>query len=146
MEHWELVAREGVRNVYAEYNHAGDRFRIDDLAACFAADGVLEIKGGARATGREAIVEMLTGARSDDSDWTPQIRHYVASLVFATVTQDRIASSAYFQVLTQRGLDHWGRYRDVVVRDGDRWVFAHRLVAVDAAVDGAWYDGPVSGR
>jgi hypothetical protein len=50
-------------------------------------------------------------------------------------------TAAYFQVTTQRGLDHWGRYRDVLVPVGDRWLFQHRLVAVDAAVPGGWYAG-----
>ncbi|MCF8587327.1 nuclear transport factor 2 family protein [Gordonia liuliyuniae] len=146
MDAWEIAARECVRNTYASYNHAGDRFRIADLTACFAENGVLEIKGGAVATGRAEIVELLTGSRSENPSWVPQIRHFIANVVFTSVTPTGIESAAYFQVLTQRGLDHWGRYRDALVPvDGD-WLLAHRLVAVDSAVDGAWYDGPVSGR
>lgn len=141
METWELVAREQVRNRYAAYNHAGDRFRLDELAACFAEDGVLEIKGNAPVTGRRAIVALLSGARreTDPGAEVPQIRHFVANLAFTAVAPDRIESAAYFQVLTQHGLDHWGRYRDVLVPvDGD-WLFAHRLVAVDAMTPGGWY-------
>jgi hypothetical protein len=35
-------------------------------------------------------------------------------------------------VHTDIGLDHWGRYRDVLVLVQDRWLFAHRRVQVDA--------------
>jgi hypothetical protein len=138
---WELVAREQVRNRYAAYNHSGDRFRLDDLVACFAEDGVLEIKGAAPLTGRTAIRDLLSGSRTEpapDAE-VPQIRHFVASLVFTSVAADRVESSAYFQVLTQHGLDHWGRYRDVLVPVGGDWLFQHRLVAVDAMTPGGWY-------
>jgi hypothetical protein len=138
---WELVAREQARNRYAEYNHAGDRFRLEDLVACFAGNGTLEIKGSPPASGRTAIRELLSGARAEPSAdvEVPQIRHFVVNLVFTVVVPDRIESSAYFHVLTQRGLDHWGRYRDVLVPVGDDWPFVHRLVAVDAMTPGGWY-------
>ena len=45
MEHWELVAREQVRDTVAAYNHCGDRFLLDEMVACFTVDGVLESKG-----------------------------------------------------------------------------------------------------
>jgi ketosteroid isomerase-like protein len=141
MSRWELAARERVRDTYAAYHHAGDRFRLDELAACFAEDGVLEIKGSPPVSGRSGIRELLAGARREDLTEVPQIRHFVANLAFTLVTPDRIESSAYFQVLTQAGPDHWGRYRDVLVPVGSQWLFAHRLVAVDAAVPGGWYAG-----
>lgn len=141
MEMWELVAREQVRNRYAAYQHAGDRFRLDDLAACFTVDGVLEIKGSAPVQGRSAIRGLLAGARREPDPATEvtQIRHFVANLLFSAVAPVRIESSAYFQVLTQHGLDHWGRYRDVLVPFEGDWLFAHRLVAVDATTPGSWY-------
>jgi hypothetical protein len=140
MEGWELLAREQVRQTYAAYNHAGDRFRIADFAGLFTHDGVLEIKGSEPVAGREEIEQMLTGARDPQpADEIPLIRHFVANLWFTFVDPARIESTAYFQVLTQHGLDHWGRYRDVLVPVGDRWLFQHRLVAVDAAIPGGWY-------
>lgn len=143
METWEVAARERVRDTYATYNHAGDRFRLDDLIDCFVVDGTLEIKGQAPVVGRSAIRDLLSGARNDPAPnaEVPQIRHFVANLWFTRVTPDLIESTAYFQVLTQHGLDHWGRYRDVLVPEGDRRLFRHRLVAVDAATPDGWYAG-----
>jgi hypothetical protein len=43
-----------------------------------------------------------------------------------------------FVVLTDRGLDHWGRYRDAYVRDGSRWLFRQRRVRVDGWTPGSW--------
>ena len=143
MESWELGARERVRDVYARYNHAGDRFRVDDLAACFVHDGVLAIRGQEPVRGRAAIVALLSGARREPEpgEVAPQVRHFVANLVFRSVHPERIAAEAYFQVFTQQGLDHWGRYRDELVPDGDDWLLAHRTVIVDAVVPGGWYAG-----
>lgn len=140
MEAWELAAREHVRDTYAAYNHAGDRFRLDDLLGCFAEEGTLEIKGQTPVTGRAAIRNLLSAARADPTRAAevPQIRHVVANLWFTHVTADRVESKASFQVLTQYNLDHWGRYRDVLIPQEGRRSFHHRLVAVDAASPGGW--------
>ncbi|WP_045875101.1 nuclear transport factor 2 family protein [Pseudofrankia sp. DC12] len=148
MEPWELIAREQVRDTVAAYNHSGDRFLLDELAACFTADGVLESKGWA-AHGRAEIVRTLSGVRATepaaaddaaDGDAAagarrpPFVRHFVTNLRFDEVTPERIRASAYFAVLTAAGLDHWGRYRDVLVPAEGRWLFAHRVVRTDAMV------------
>lgn len=143
----ELVIRERVRDTYAAYAHAGDRFRLGELADCFAADGVLEVKGRRSAIGREAIVSMLGGRGEDAAPGAqpPLVRHFVTNLLFESITAERVESSAYFCVLARAGerlgVDHWGRYRDVLVPEGDRWVFAHRIARVDAAVPEGWFAG-----
>lgn len=141
MDAWELAARERVRDTYAAYNHAGDRFRLDDLVDCFAERGTLAIKGQAPAVGRFAIRDLLSGARTEPASGAevPQIRHFVANLWFTSLAPERVEPTAYFQVLTQHGLDHWGRYRDVLVPERGRWLFQHRLVAVDAVTPGGWF-------
>ncbi|WP_017936512.1 nuclear transport factor 2 family protein [Nocardioides sp. Iso805N] len=142
----ELVIRERVRDTYAAYTHAGDRFRLEELADCFAADGVLEIKGSRTAVGRAAIVATLGGGRDRPAGAVPpQVRHFVTNLRFDAIAPDRVETSAYFCVITHHGehlgVDHWGRYRDVLTPAEDRWVFAHRLVRVDAAMPAGWYAG-----
>lgn len=141
-EVWELDVRESVRDTIATYHEAGDRFRLDELAACFTEDGVLEVKGRAPAVGRAAIVDMLAspGGRRPPPDGF-YVRHHVSSVRFASVTPDEVQSTAYFFVVTPIGPDHWGRYRDVLVPDGDRWRFRHRFVAVDDHADGSWFSG-----
>jgi SnoaL-like domain len=62
MELWELSAREACRDTLAQYTHSGDRFLMDEYAAAFCEDGVLEIRGLEPARGRTAIVERVGGA------------------------------------------------------------------------------------
>lgn len=136
-EVWELDARERIRDTIAAYHEAGDRYRLEELAACFSEDGVLEIKGAERAVGRNAIVAMLgrqvDGPRTAGQDGAQKfyVRHHVSSVRFASVTPDEAHTTAYFLVMTPIGVDHWGRYRDTFAPVGDRWLFTHRFVATD---------------
>lgn len=136
-----------MRDTIARYNHAGDRGRLEELAAQFAPDGVLEIHGGSRLEGRQAIMEGLGGVvtRSGEgaaaSGLPPVLRHHVSSVLIHDVTPERAEADSYFAVLTREGLDHWGRYRDVLVPVGDRWLLARRLVRTDAHARDSRYAG-----
>lgn len=136
MEPWELEIRESVRQTIADYTAATDRFDLGGLAACFAPDGVLEFTGGAQPlTGPVEIAAGLGAAVSKDPDAGRQapthVRHHVSSIGFGSVARDRVEVSSYFAVHTDLGLDHWGRYRDILVPLEGRWLFAHRRISVD---------------
>ena len=49
-------------------------------------------------------------------------------------------SRCYYLVVTNHGLDHWGRYLDRYCVRGGRWLFAHRRQFMDGAVPGSWAD------
>jgi hypothetical protein len=40
--------------------------------------------------------------------------------------------------VTDRGVDHWGRYRDRYVRSAGAWRFAERRVRVEGVAAGSW--------
>jgi hypothetical protein len=149
MELWELVARESCRDTLAQYTHAGDRFLLDEYAAAFCEDGVLEIRGLEPARGRAAIIERVGGATGAQAarraaaaakeaaavpaDGAPKriVRHNVANIRFESVTPEEAVVASYFTVFTEIGLDHMGRYRDRMVPVGDRWLIAYRFVSTD---------------
>src|SRR3546814_19252299 len=91
------------------------------------------------ARGRTGIVEMLSGAPLETTqsevahaaatrtDVKTIIMHHVTNLRFDRVAPERIEASAYFAVLTAAGLDHWGRYRHVLVPVVDRGLFAPQI-------------------
>jgi hypothetical protein len=143
IEPWELAIREAVRDTLARYNHAGDRGRVGELAEQFTPDGVLEIHGGTRLEGRAAIAEGLGGAVRRGIEGAapgappPIVRHHVSSILIHDVTPESAKAASYFAVLTRDGLDHWGRYRDILVPCGGRWLLSHRLVRVDAYQPGS---------
>jgi hypothetical protein len=133
---WKLVAREQIRDTLARYNWSGDAGRIGGLAETFCADGVLEIRGFEPLRGRSEISAFLgdvTGNVAADTDVKPIVRHNVANVLFTELTPDQAHVSSYFTVVTQIGLDHFGRYRDIMVPDGDTWLIRHRKVSTDWA-------------
>ncbi len=134
MESWELSIRESVRQTLSDYTAGTDRNRLDDIAACFAPDGVLSFTGRDPMVGPAAIVAGLSAQVSRFAK-SPvpltHVRHHVSSVRFGAVTRDRVEVSSYFLALTNIGVDHWGRYRDVLVPVDDRWLFASRQAIAD---------------
>ena len=137
MELWELAARERIRDTLARYNWSGDALRLDDLAQTFCEDGQLELRGNDPVRGRAAIVALLggvvtgSGAAAAATGVKRIVRHNVTNIRFTEVTPQEARVSCYFTVLTEIGLDHYGRYRDVVVPVGDDWLIRHRFVSTD---------------
>jgi hypothetical protein len=142
MDPWELEVRELVRETVSAYAHAVDGGRFDDLLELFTADGVLEIQGEGVYAGREAIRGFVDGVGIDLAAATevPRIRHFTANLRIEVEDSTSARAQCYFLALTERGVDHWGRYRDQLVRRGDRFLFAHRSVRTDGAAPGSWVE------
>jgi 3-phenylpropionate/cinnamic acid dioxygenase small subunit len=140
VEAWELEAREHIRETIARYAHCVDGGRFDELVELFTADGVLEVEGEPAHRGRDAIRAFVTGTGRDLAAGTgaSRIRHHVSNVVIELEGPDRAQARCYFLAVTDRGVDHWGRYRDEVVRTGDGWRFGHRQVRTDGAAPGSW--------
>jgi hypothetical protein len=137
MELWELAARERIRDTLARYNWSGDALRLDDLAQTFCEDGELEVRGNEPVRGHAAIVALLGGVVTGPTTAAAAtgvkriVRHNVTNIRFSDVTPQEARVACYFSVLTEIGLDHYGRYRDVFVPVGDDWLIRHRFVSTD---------------
>jgi hypothetical protein len=66
------------------------------------------------------------------------MQHHVTSIRIVVASPTTARATSYFTVMTGAGVDHWGRYRDDMVRVGDQWLFAHRLVRTDGYTEGGW--------
>ena len=140
METWELIAREQIRDLVASYAHLADTGRFDALLELFAPDGFLHGGDAPEAHGHAAIRAFLTGTSSDLKDVTAMqlIRHHVSNLRIDVDGPDAARGASYFFVVTDRGPDHWGRYRDHYVRIDGRWLFRHRRARLDGFAAGSW--------
>ena len=140
METWELIAREGIRDTIMAYAHLVDRGRIDELLALFTPDGILHANDLPPACGHEAIRAFLGGTKARLAAETarPWIRHHVSSLRIDVIGHDTATAVSYFLAITERGPDHWGRYRDRLVAAGGRWRFAERRVRTDGHAPDSW--------
>ena len=91
-----------------------------------------------RRAGTTRSARFLTGTGSDLKDVTAVrlIRHHVSNLRIEVESPEVARGASYFFVVTDRGPDHWGRYRDeYVCRDG-RWLFRHRRARLDGYAPG----------
>lgn len=150
MESWEHDAHHAVRDTLTRYTWCGD---FDDEAgflANFVPDGVLEIKGDRVLEGHAGIRQLFDrgDAGSGGGAGSPggPLRHHVSSIRIEIESPARARAWSYFTNLGPHGLDHWGRYADVLVpaESGGRWLFQHRRVSIDgASVDSVGFPGGV---
>lgn len=137
MEVWELVAREQIRDTLANYNWSGDAGRVEALAQTFCTDGVLEIRGMEPLCGRAEISAFLGGVAggvgSSGADVKPVVRHILTNVLFIDLAAQRAEVASYFTVVTHIGLDHFGRYRDILIPRDGTWLIKHRKVSTDWA-------------
>jgi hypothetical protein len=137
IENWELIARESVRDTLAHYTWSGDAGRADDLALAFCEDGVLEVRGQPPVEGRAAIAAFIGGVASGSDEPVAEppvrriVRHNITNIRFAAVGPTSARVESCFTVLTEIGLDHYGRYRDTFVPVDDQWLIQHRFVSTD---------------
>ncbi|MFZ9083735.1 MAG: nuclear transport factor 2 family protein [Ilumatobacteraceae bacterium] len=126
------VAREQIRDLVARYNANGDTGRFAQVRALFADDAVMRIEPDQEFAGIEAIMTIFTGATSDTaSSNLTHVRHFTSTHQIDFDDASHATGRLYFAVLTDVGLDHWGRYVDRYVRSANGWLFAHRSVSVD---------------
>lgn len=142
MEPWQLEAREAIRDLVARYNANGDAGRFDEMLALFAPDATVDLPGQ-RCSGVNEIRALFTGiaARTGAEGSAARfVRHFTSTLQIDLESPEAARSRCYYLVLTDRGLDHWGRYIDRYERRDGSWRFAHRQVTLDARVPGGWGD------
>jgi uncharacterized protein (TIGR02246 family) len=141
MEHWELVARESIRDLVARYNANGDSGRFDPMLELFAEDATMELPDGVH-RGRSAIRAMVEGVATRTGDHPKAgakfIRHFTATHQIDLVSPTEAKGRCYYVVLTDRGVDHWGRYVDEYRQLEGRWLFWHRKVTTDGSVPDSW--------
>ncbi len=136
MENWELSAREAIRDTFAQYTYAGDHFPLFGIADAFCDDGVLQ-SDDAAIHGRLQIEKFRTEARERSGGVRPDriLRHNVTNIWFTSVTPDEARVRSCYTVFSEIGLDHFGRYEDIFVPVGERWLIKHRRVTMDWCAD-----------
>lgn len=127
IEHALAADRDAIRQLLATYTYNGDRGRVAELAACFAADGTIEYPG-ATATGPEAIAQSLSSGEPNPA--RTFVRHHVTNPLIE-VDGDTATARSYFAVYSNNGPDHAGTYNDMLVRTAQGWRFAFRQVRID---------------
>jgi hypothetical protein len=139
MELWELVARESIRDLVARYNANADSGRFDHVLECFVPDAVMELDGTPY-YGRDEILTIFTRAAELVRQGPEPIlvRHHTSTLQIDISGPDAGSSRCYYQVISDQGLDHWGRYLDSYGTIDGRWYFFHRREFLDGRSPHSW--------
>ena len=127
------VARDEIRDLVARYNANGDTGRFAQVRELFTADAVMRIEPDQEYVGIDAIMTIFTGTSSNTaaSGSLNHVRHFTSTHQIDFEDDSHASGRLYFAVLTDIGLDHWGRYVDRYVRSAEGWRFARRSVSVD---------------
>lgn len=130
---------EAIRHTFAVYNTAGDRMKLDTLAATFTEDGVLEMPTSTL-RGRANIAAGLGGGRRGPA--SPDavapatrrptfVRHHLTTSLLDLTGPGTAEGRTYFIVFTDVGADHAGFYADKLRKVAGAWLFEHRRVMID---------------
>ena len=145
VELWELVAREAIRETVASY---APLRRLRSLRRRGrAVRGRRRARGprrssAARVARRDPRLPRRRRTATSSPATVPMMRHHVSNVHDRRRVADRSDRGArYFIVVTEPGVDHWGRYRDRLHARRRRWLFAHRLVRTDGRTPGGWAAG-----
>lgn len=136
MEEFEIAARVAIQATLSRYTRNVDTGRADDLAGLFAEDGLYDMGGGVVAHGRDAIVPKVEELKTmfATAEGFGRIRHHTSSVAIEVESPDRARAMSYFCAFAAAGPDHWGTYRDVLVKEDDTWRFASRVVTLEGAM------------
>jgi len=134
----------GIQRTLAAYNLAGDRLKVEELAAQFTEDGILETPTG-RVNGRAEIIAGLGpgGGREGATPPTRRpnfVRHNLTTSRYELTGPDTAEGKSYFLVYTDIGADHMGFYTDAMRKIDGRWYIAHRKVALDWMAENSLFE------
>ncbi|MGH7865405.1 MAG: nuclear transport factor 2 family protein [Candidatus Binataceae bacterium] len=126
--------RAEILDLYARYAHTIDNARFEEWLDCFTIDGVFESATFGRHSGREALRKFC--ATYQESWQGAQVRHHMTTITFA-VEGDSATGGCYLSYYHCKGgkiaLSAVGHYTDTLRKEGGRWKFTSRRVALDAS-------------
>ena len=120
-------AHVAIKATLAACTQAGDARKADAYAACFAEAGVLDL--GEAIEGRAAIRQWMAAPSvfpQPGSGRPGFVSHHLTTCRIELLDEAAAKVRTYWLVITASGLDHSGYYDDRFVREGGRWLIAHR--------------------
>lgn len=133
-----------IRRLHTSYVYLADRARAEEIAGLFAVRGSLRVVGGAYDglvhNGASAISTYFASVVDDlvEVGVTGSHRHHVSPSYIEFMNEDSAWTESYFSAMRASGVDHWGVYRDRLMRVEGEWRFFERVVQIDGTSADSW--------
>ena len=110
---------ESIRRLLAEYCQRCDDERFEEWAKLFIEDGAFMAFGQTH-RGRAALEKFIASA--------PVGKHLCFNSIIDITGSSASCASDFVFIKRDRSLSSIGRYNDLLVKEGERWLFAERAV------------------
>lgn len=130
----QLEDLDAIRQLFVDYGHHLDRGDVEAYAELFAAEGELLLGPIGRATGPEAIRDLMSGVIGGSAG---KSFHLIANPIIDLVPgADRASSEVTWAVVARDDagkptMTMYGRHVDELIREQGRWRFLRREGHVD---------------
>jgi hypothetical protein len=134
MESWEIEARLLIQKAMNDYGRCVDTGRIELLAELFTEPCHYDMGTDAVLESHAAILErgeLIKQQFRDAPNFGGRVRHHITPVSVQFLSETQAKATSYFLTMGKSGPDHWGVYRDLLVRTDDAWLFQRRVVTVE---------------
>jgi hypothetical protein len=135
VESWEIEARLSIQATMSQYTRFVDTGRPAELCLLFAEPMHYDMGAGRVVHSRKDLIANVEDIKSTfrEADNFGRLRHHVSSVIIELTGTNSAKATSYFLAMHGAGPDHWGVYRDELVRLGEEWLFSRRIVKVEGA-------------
>lgn len=139
----DMLAREAIRYTIELYNRNSDTADYGRHHDVFHPQGVMSVQGSDDLVGPDAIIAAMRAGAEKRRAFDPGNfqRHNLTSTMIELIDGESARSVIYIMVVTERGLDHAGRYDDEYRRVGDRWLIWRRQATMEWASPNSRFTG-----
>ncbi|KIY00990.1 uncharacterized protein Z520_03656 [Fonsecaea multimorphosa CBS 102226] len=129
------VAKSEIEGLFHRYAVlATEAPSVEKMSTLFREDAVYRLPNG-NAVAPAQLLQVLRGG-------SPAfIRHHITSIDIEFVSPSEARTQAFFFSITDMSsFDHWGLWKDIVIKGGDgKWLIADRTIVVQGQDPKGWY-------
>ena len=140
MELWELEVRVAAQDLASRYATLADSGRTEELLQLFHEDVEFQADD-THLVGRDALRDFFNRAKTALATVSSSalIRHHVTTHRVDPISPVEGTGIVYYLAITERGVDHWGRYHDRYTKDPEAgWLLSSRAEKLIGAAPGSW--------
>jgi len=136
MPAWEVGGRVAIFDLINRYNAEADRGHFAQALELFSDGATFEV-GKKVWEGKKSILAMMesTSNRIASNSEIKFYRHVTSTHQIDFASETQASGRCYLHIVTDLGLDHWGRYIDRFANTETGWLFSARRVVIDGWSD-----------